>query len=199
MAQTQTPTVFSSSHDVNDYTPGSPIFTGDVVLLGPMALVARHDIDLLTTTRGTLATEGIFEVPKDTSVFAAGDPVYWFPTGTPTGGTAGAGCASSVKTNYVMGWATKSRLTADASVFCLLTSSSAYINGVFRTYTAVNGALTSTVTQIGTQQTAAQFVGNFPYASGNVFCVAVQQADPLGWYKTVAGFPEVAVGGEVVL
>jgi len=67
------------------------------------------------------------------------------------------------------------------------------------TYTAVNGALTSVVTQIGGAQTSTSFVGNFPYASGNVFTVAVQTADPFAWYKTGGTFPEVALGGEVVL
>jgi predicted RecA/RadA family phage recombinase len=124
MAQTQTPTIYREYGDAIDYTPGSAVFAGDVIVVGGLVMVAKHDIDLVTITKGSLAIRGIFEFPKDASVFAAGDPVYWNAAGNPTVGTAGTGCASSTAAGTTFaGWATQAQVTGDATVMVDLTAS----------------------------------------------------------------------------
>lgn len=77
-----------------DYTPsGSSVTAGDVVVVGNVVGVATSDI--ADGELGSLAMEGVFEVPKSTAAIAVGVLVYWGPTGDPVGGTAGSGAATS--------------------------------------------------------------------------------------------------------
>ncbi len=87
-----------------DYTPPSTAVTGgDVLVIGTIPMIATGDIAV--GRKGALATSGLFDVPKDGSTFADGDPVYWQPTGNPNGGTAGTGAASSTASGgYLMGF-----------------------------------------------------------------------------------------------
>lgn len=75
-----------------DYTPGSDVSAGAVVLLGTIPLVAKRDIT--ANTLGALDTDGVYKVVKKTGAFTAGDAVYWDVDGDPVGGTAGSGAAS---------------------------------------------------------------------------------------------------------
>lgn len=89
---------------------------GDVVLLGSIAvIVAACDPNL--TGKNTLDVSAVYDVPKDTSVFAAGDQIYWNPTGSPVTGTASSGCATSNPSGaYPLGFATVAALTGDSYV-----------------------------------------------------------------------------------
>jgi len=59
-----------------DYTPASAVSAGDVVVQGDLVGVAKKDIQ--ANQLGALATEGVFEFPKDTSTaIGAGVDVYW--------------------------------------------------------------------------------------------------------------------------
>jgi predicted RecA/RadA family phage recombinase len=82
-----------------DYTPAADVAAGAVVIVGNLALVAKRDIE--ANTLGALHGCGLFKVVKDASVFAAGDEVYWNPTGDPVGGTAGTGAATLVGPYYL--------------------------------------------------------------------------------------------------
>ena len=59
-----------------DYVPGSDVAVGDVVPLTTFCGVAMTDIP--SGTVGTIAAEGVFEVPAvNDAAFAPGDRVYW--------------------------------------------------------------------------------------------------------------------------
>jgi len=94
-----------------DYTPGSAVTCGDVVVVGNRALIADHDI--AANVKGALATEGIFAVPKKTGAWTVGLPVYWDATGDPDNGTAGSGAASQVAGGVYMGIATAAAASGD--------------------------------------------------------------------------------------
>ena len=64
--------------DYIDYTPGSDLSAGDVVVQGDLIGIAKGDI--AANTLGALAVEGVFDVPKTTGVstaITAGASVYW--------------------------------------------------------------------------------------------------------------------------
>lgn len=98
-----------------DYTPGSAVGAGDVVVLNGVPLPAK--LDIAANALGALETLGAFAVVKDASVFTAMDPVYWNATGDPVGGVVGTGAAtSSAAGNSLMGFAILGALTGDATV-----------------------------------------------------------------------------------
>lgn len=94
-----------------NYTPGSAVTGGDVVVVGNRALVAKSDI--AASALGALATEGIFKVPKTTAAWTVGLPVYWYAAGDPDGGTAGTGAASQIAGGVFMGIATAAAGSGD--------------------------------------------------------------------------------------
>jgi len=89
---------------------------GDVVVLGSIPLiVAACDPNL--PGKNTLASDEIYDVPKDTSTFTAGDAVYWDDNGSPVTGTALSGAASSSASgNNLMGFATEDAATGASYV-----------------------------------------------------------------------------------
>ena len=98
-------------HDGNsiDYTPGSAVIAGDVVVQGELVGVAKRDIP--ANTLGSLALEGVFDFPKATgagSAITAGANVYW---------SAGTQVATTTATgNKLIGKTTKAAADADATV-----------------------------------------------------------------------------------
>lgn len=90
----QTPAKTYSSDGTIDYTPGSAVTGGDVVVLNGLVGVAVTDI--AANTKGSLATEGLFKLPKTTGAMVRGLPVHWNPTGDPDSGTAGSGAANQL-------------------------------------------------------------------------------------------------------
>jgi len=74
-----------------DYTPGSDVSAGDVVVQGDLVGVATHDID--ANAKGSLAVEGVFDFPKDTgsaSAISAGTKLYWDANNEVATDTAGS-------------------------------------------------------------------------------------------------------------
>ena len=62
-----------------DYTPTAAVKSGDVITLGSIVCVAPRDIS--AGALGSLATEGVYTMPKaSATVFAAGASVYWSGT-----------------------------------------------------------------------------------------------------------------------
>lgn len=118
----QTPTIFRSRDGAIDYAPGGAVNGGDVIVINGLVFVAKHDINTTgltqsANTTGAIADEGIFDGPKDASVFNDKDPVYYNPTGNPTVGTVGSGCFTSTSGgNYFAGFAVLSQLTGDSTV-----------------------------------------------------------------------------------
>lgn len=65
-----------------DYTPGSAVSAGDVVVLGDHIGVALNDI--AAGVKGALAVRGVFEFPKTaggSTAIAVGKTVYWDASG----------------------------------------------------------------------------------------------------------------------
>lgn len=69
---------FIHDGDTIDFTPGTNVAAGDVVVQNDLVGVAKRDIP--TGTLGSLAVVGVFDVPKATapgSAIGAGAKVYW--------------------------------------------------------------------------------------------------------------------------
>jgi predicted RecA/RadA family phage recombinase len=110
----QTPCVLrQDSSERIDYTPGTAVAAGQVVLQGTLIGIAT--VAIAANEKGSLCTRGIFNVPKDSSnLSAVGTAIYWDADGNPVGGTAGSGCFTSTATgNTFAGWCLE---TAGASV-----------------------------------------------------------------------------------
>lgn len=122
MSQTQSAALLYSREGTIDYTPVAAVYAGDVVVINSaFPFIAPHDI--AANALGCLVTNNIHKAPKDTSVFAVGDPVYWNATGTPVTGTASTGAASSSLTGALfMGVCAVAALTGDSYVITELTA-----------------------------------------------------------------------------
>ena len=73
--------IFYQEGDQFDYTPGSAVTAGDVVVVGDASLVAVADIP--ANRKGALVTEGVFKFPKATTAGSAipfGKRVFWDAT-----------------------------------------------------------------------------------------------------------------------
>ena len=161
----QTPCYRWSDNDTIDYTPPTnPVNAGDVVLLGNVVTMAM--LPIAVGVLGALQARGTFICPKDGSVFAAGDPVYWNPAGSPTVGTALSGAmTSTTEGNELAGYAVLPQLTGDATVTVYL-SSGPKAPGVLTT---------ETVAALGTNQATAAPIGlGFTLVTGANATVGVE-------------------------
>ncbi len=87
-----------------DYTPGSAVAVGQVVVQGDFVGVAKQPI--AAGAAGALAVVGTFDVVKAAVAVTVGAAVYWDADGNPVGGTAGSGAATTSATgNKLMGFA----------------------------------------------------------------------------------------------
>ena len=121
MAQTPA-TRYTSDDEKLDYTPASDITGGDVTIINGIATIA--EIDIASGEQGAIVYCGQFKVPKDTSVFALGDPVYWNASGSPVTGTASSGAATTtIGANTFMGFAIAAAATGDSEVITNLQQS----------------------------------------------------------------------------
>jgi predicted RecA/RadA family phage recombinase len=117
----QTPALYYADGDVIDYTPGSAVVAGDVVVVGTFPLVAPSAI--AANVKGTLIAEGVVQVPQKAEIIAAGAAVYWDPTGDPVTGTNGTGAATGTAGSLnLMGWATETTAATDTYVKVFLSN-----------------------------------------------------------------------------
>jgi predicted RecA/RadA family phage recombinase len=131
----QTPCLYLQQGELVDYTPGSAVTAGDVVLLGTLPCIAPADI--AAGVLGSLALGGVWKVPQKAEIITAGDDVYWDASGDPVTGTAGTGAATGATASvYYMGVAVKTTAATDSYVQVRL-------NAANRTAT-VGGAVTAT-------------------------------------------------------
>ncbi|HBG28592.1 MAG: hypothetical protein A2Y10_08595 [Planctomycetes bacterium GWF2_41_51] len=77
-----------------DYTPAFDVAAGTIVV--QKGLVGITKLDIAANTKGALAVEGVFAVPKKNEAFAAGLPVWFDANGNPQGGVAGSGSATQI-------------------------------------------------------------------------------------------------------
>ena len=102
-----------------DYTPGSAVTAGDVIVQGSVVGIATQDI--AASVKGSLALDGVFKVPKITGANAVGTLIYWDPTGDPVGGTSGTGAATSTAGSLKqLGYVAVASLSADEKVQVVL-------------------------------------------------------------------------------
>jgi len=94
-----------------DYTPSVAVIGGDVVVLNGIVGVAITDI--AANDLGSLAIDGIFQVPKTTAAWVRGLAVHWNATGDPDGGTAGTGAANQLGNGVYMGIAAETEGSGD--------------------------------------------------------------------------------------
>jgi len=95
--------------DVLDYTPGSAVAAGEVVVIGAMVAVAPRPI--AANALGALAVEGVWSMPCATGATGAqGSAINWYAT-------SGVAHAS---TGVAAGKLAKARAAGDTSVHVLL-------------------------------------------------------------------------------
>ena len=100
-------------HDGNaiDYTPGSDVSAGDVVVQGDLIGVAKQPI--AASALGALAVAGVFDVPKaagESTAIAVGVKVYWDVADTEAKEDAEAGA------NKYLGKTVAATVDADTTV-----------------------------------------------------------------------------------
>lgn len=95
----QTPAKFVHDGKAIDYTPTNAVIAGQVVELGTVPLVAP--VAIPAGVLGALSCDGVFDLPKTSDAFTAGDTVYWDNDGTPVTGDAESGAADSATGNLM--------------------------------------------------------------------------------------------------
>ena len=101
-----------------DYTPGSAVSGGDVVVLNGIIGIAITDI--AAAALGSLATRGLFKLPKTTAAWVRGLPVHWDPVGDPDNGDAGSGAANQLGVGTYAGICTEAAASgADYGIVAL--------------------------------------------------------------------------------
>jgi predicted RecA/RadA family phage recombinase len=98
-----------------DYTPGSAVAAGAVIIQGPLVGIATRAI--ASGELGALETEGVFDIVKATGAISAGALVYWDADGDPVSGTAGSGALTTTSSgNTLAGKAVAAAVSGDATV-----------------------------------------------------------------------------------
>jgi len=99
-----------------DYTPGSDVAAGDVIVLGSLSVaIAKQAI--ASGVLGALATRGVFDGAKATGAIVVGDAIYWDEDGDPVGGVAGSGAFTTTASgNLYAGRAVAAAAEAAATV-----------------------------------------------------------------------------------
>lgn len=100
---------YVSDDNLLDYTPGSAVAAGDVVVIGSLVAVAPRPI--AANTLGVLSIEGVYSLPCASGATGAqGSAINWYAT-------SGVAHAS---TGTAAGKLAKARLVADTSVHVVL-------------------------------------------------------------------------------
>jgi len=107
----QSPAFLYSDDCALDYTPATAVVGGDVIIQA--GIVGISPTDLAASEKGSVSTEGVYDVPKTTGAWVLGQPVYWNATGDPDSGDAGSGAANQTGTGVYMGICTKTAASGD--------------------------------------------------------------------------------------
>lgn len=166
----QTKAVRVASGRTIPFTPTTEV-VGDVKVIGTIPTVVDAVDPTNTSLPAQAAPEGVFDVPKDTSTFTAGDAVYWNTTASPVLGTASSGAATSTAAGAnLMGWAIADAATGDGYVRTSLTAAkrTTTIGGTV-TADSVTGTSSTLPVQglAAAQGGSASLVGGTSSTSGN--------------------------------
>ena len=163
----QTPAKFVHDGKAIDYTPANAVIAGQVVELGTVPLVAP--VAIPAGVLGALSCDGVFDVPKTSDAFTAGDTVYWDNDGTPVTGDAESGAADS-STGNLMGVA-----VADAA------SEASYVrvrlHAIKRVATSVGDPITTTGITGGDASLGIAGIAGADGAAGGAVAIAGGNGD----------------------
>lgn len=102
--------IYRADADIINYTPGSAVSAGQVVVINGRCFVAHAAIP--ASTLGSVYASGVFDVTKQSGVtFTAGDIVYWDDTNN---------YANATSSNTLFGVATADAASGDTYVRVLL-------------------------------------------------------------------------------
>jgi predicted RecA/RadA family phage recombinase len=108
--------------EVVDYTPGSAVSAGDVIVLGSFIGIALTAI--AAGALGALRVCGLFSIAKVTGAVTAGQRLYWDADGNPVSGTAGTGAVSTdASVGPLIGYASVAATSGAATVDVILNES----------------------------------------------------------------------------
>lgn len=107
----QVPAQTYSAECAIDYTPGSAVTGGDVVVLNGIVGIASSDI--AASDKGAIQIEGIYRIPKTTAAQVRGLTVYWNATGDPDNGTSGTGACNQLGIGVPMGTLVETAASGD--------------------------------------------------------------------------------------
>lgn len=107
----QVPALLYTDDGVVSHTPVAAVTGGDVVVVNGIVGVAPNDI--AAAVKGSIATRGVFKLPKTTAAIVAGLPVHWNATGDPDSGTAGTGAANQLGIGVPAGLAAEASASGD--------------------------------------------------------------------------------------
>lgn len=112
----QTPSHLVAGNDVTvDYTPGSDVAAGDVVVSN--SFVGLAQVAITSGVEGGLSTGGVWRLPKKTGAVTQFGSVYWDADADPVTGTAGSGAASTTAAgNSFLGFAIADAASGDSYV-----------------------------------------------------------------------------------
>lgn len=145
---------------VIDFTPGSAVVAGQVVVQQNLVGIAKEAI--AANVLGSLSVSGVFDVAQAAEIIPAGAPVYWDANGNPVGGVAGTGAATATASgNTFMGFAQAVTAAADATVRIALRSAETVAGGV-----ATATSITGTASTLPIAGLAAAQGGSVPIAGG---------------------------------
>ena len=130
-----------------DYTPGSAVAAGDVVVINGLVGIAPTAI--AANVKGALSVEGIKKVPKTTAAWTVGLAVHWDATGNPDGGTAGSGAANQLGIGVYMGLASIAAGSGDDYGYVWLNERGAFGGGMPRIPTQTVAAAGTTAANAG--------------------------------------------------
>ncbi len=87
--------IFRHEGNSIDYTPGSAVVAGQVVVQGSLVGIAHAAI--AADALGALAIEGVFEIEKESVAFTVGEDVFWDETNSLAFAGAGVYLGKAVK------------------------------------------------------------------------------------------------------
>lgn len=107
----QTPASHHKGNDYIDYTPGSALTAGAVVVVS--GCVGIVDNDIAASTLGALSVRGVKRMPKTTAAWVVGLPVFWDATGSPDSGDASSGASNQLGVGVYAGRAVLAAASGD--------------------------------------------------------------------------------------
>ncbi len=113
-----------------DYTPGTDVAAGDVVVENSLVGVSSRAI--AAGDLGALSVEGVVRLPKKAATaINAGVQVYWDADGDPNGGVAGSGCATTTSVGNVYAGLAVADAASDGTTVDVKLMAAAYLDTPF--------------------------------------------------------------------